>query len=102
MKASAIIKSAGDLVGGDRKEAYGEDPMPGLARIALLWNGHLAIAGKSPKAPIDEADVAWMMAALKQARAHTGPLCFDHYIDGVGWVALAGHAAAVIAKRNAT
>lgn len=101
MKASAIIKSASDLVGGDRAEAYGADPMPGLARIALLWNGHLAIAGKATKQPLDECDVAWMMNELKHARAFTGPLKDDHYIDGVGWVALAGEAAAVIAKRGA-
>lgn len=100
MKASAIIKSAADLVAGDRQEAYGADPMPGLARIALLWNGHLAMAGKAPKQPIDECDVAWMMNELKHARAFTGPLQTDNYIDGVGWVALAGEAATVLAKRR--
>lgn len=93
MKASAIIKSAGELVGGDRQEAYGADPMPGFARIALLWNGLLAVAGKAPKQPIDEHDVAQMMVSLKQARAYTGPLRGDHYVDEAGWAALAGEAA---------
>lgn len=94
MKAGQIIESAAALVGGDRKDAYGADPMPGFARIALLWNGLLAVAGKAPKQPIDEHDVAQMMVSLKQARAYTGPLRLDHYIDEAGWAALAGEAAA--------
>jgi hypothetical protein len=93
MKASAIIDSASKLVGGDRKDAYGADPMPGFAKIALLWNGLLAVAGKAPKQPIDEHDVAQMMVSLKQARAYTGPMRFDNYIDESGWAALAGEAA---------
>lgn len=100
MKASAIIKSAADLVAGDRQEAYGTDPMPGFAKIALLWNGLLAVAGKAPKQPIDEHDVAQMMVSLKQARAYTGPLRMDNYVDESGWAALAGEAATVLAKRR--
>lgn len=92
MKASEFMESSLGLVGGDRKDAYGADPMPGLARIATLWNGHLTIAGKAPAKPLDEADVAWMMADLKHARAHTGPLQIDNFVDGIGWVALAGEA----------
>lgn len=93
MKASAIANAASDLVGGDRKEAYG-DVMLGLARIALLWNGILTVAGKAPKHPIDEHDVAQMMVSLKQARAYTGPHRPDNHIDEAGWAAVAGEAAA--------
>lgn len=97
MKASEFMESSAALVSGDRKDAYGLDPMPGFARIALLWNGLLTVAGKAPKQPIDEHDVAQMMVSLKQARAYTGPLRIDNYIDEAGWAALAGEAATRLA-----
>ena len=92
MRANAIAVQAADLVGGDRKEAYG-DTLLGLERIALMWNGLLAIAGKAPKRPIDAHDVAQMMVGLKQARAYTGPHRIDNHIDAAGWSAVAGEAA---------
>jgi hypothetical protein len=92
MKAVEIATKAAELVGGDRKEAYG-DVMLGLARIALMWNGVLTIAGKAPKQPLNEHDVAQMMVSLKQARAYTGPLRADNHIDEAGWSAIAGEAA---------
>lgn len=92
MTASEIASSAAALVGGDRKEAYG-DVMHGLGRIALMWNGLLTIAGKAPKRPLNEHDVAQMMVSLKQARAYTGPLRTDNHIDAAGWSAIAGEAA---------
>lgn len=102
MKAGQIIESAAALVGGDRRDAYGADPMPGFAKIATLWNGLLIIAGKATASPIDEHDVAQMMVSLKQARAYTGPLRLDHYIDEAGWAALAGEAAVRLAKSEAS
>ena len=95
MKAHEIASTASGLVGGDRKAAYG-DVMDSLARVALLWNGLLAIAGKAPKHPINEHDVAQMMVSLKQARAYTGPHRLDNHIDESGWAAVAGEAAARI------
>jgi hypothetical protein len=97
MKAEAIALKAAELVGGDRKEAYG-DVLNGLARIALMWNGLLAIAGKAPARPLNEHDVAQMMVSLKQARAYTGPLRLDNHIDAAGWSAIAGEAAARLAE----
>lgn len=97
MKAQLIAMAAADLVGGDRKEAYG-DVLLGLERIALMWNGLLAIAGKAPKKPINAHDVAQMMVGLKQARAYTGPLRLDNHIDAAGWSAIAGEAAARLDK----
>src|ERR1700719_5283567 len=102
MKSGKIIEAASVLVAGDRKDAYGADPMLGFAKIALLWNGLLAVAGKAPKQPINEHDVAQMMVSLKQARAYTGPLRLDNYIDGAEWAALAGEAAARLAKSEAS
>lgn len=92
MKAKVIAQKATDLVGGDRKEAYG-DVMLSLGRIALMWNGLLTIAGKAPKQPLNEHDVAQMMVSLKQARAYTGPTRVDNHIDAAGWSAIAGEAA---------
>jgi len=96
MKAKDIASSAASLVGGDRKEAYG-DVILGLDRIALMWTAVLAIAGKAPKKPIDAHDVAQMMVGLKQARAYTGPLRLDNHIDEAGWAAIAGEAASRLA-----
>jgi len=97
MKASAIAQSAADLVGGDRKEAYG-DVLLGLERIALMWMAVLTIAGKAPRKPISAHDVAQMMVSLKQARAYTGPLRLDNHIDEAGWAAIAGEAASRLAS----
>lgn len=99
MKAKAVATAAADLVGGDRKEAYG-DVLSGLDRIALLWNGLLAIAGKAPKQPINAHDVAQMMASMKQARAYTGPFRIDNHIDQAGWASVAGEAASRLAEAS--
>jgi hypothetical protein len=96
MKAHEIASAASGLVGGDRKAAYG-DVLEGLARVAALWNGLLAAAGKAPAQPINEHDVAQMMVSLKQARAYTGPHRIDNHIDASGWAAVAGEAAARLA-----
>lgn len=90
--ATMIAHQATLLVSGDRQEAYG-DVMNGLGRIALMWNGLLTIAGKAPKEPLNEHDVAQMMVSLKQARAYTGPLRTDNHVDEAGWAAIAGEAA---------
>jgi hypothetical protein len=92
MKAKQVAQKATDLVGGDRKAAYG-DVMEGLSRIAIMWNSLLMIAGKPTKELINEHDVAQMMASLKQARAYTGPLRTDNHVDQAGWAAIAGEAA---------
>lgn len=99
MKAKAIASQAAELVGGDRKEAYG-DVLNGLGRIALMWNGLLTIAGKTPARPLNEHDVAQMMVSLKQARAYTGPLRLDNHIDAAGWSAIAGEAAARLSEAS--
>ena len=93
MRADEIINKTSELVSGDRKEAYG-DVMLGLTRIAGIWNALMGAAGKAPARPLDAHDVAQMMVGLKQARAYTGPLRFDNFIDAAGWSAIAGEAAA--------
>jgi hypothetical protein len=93
MKAGTIAQKATDLVGGDRKTAYG-DVTTGLAKVADIWNGILDAAGKAPAEPLNGHDVAQLMVGLKIARAYTGPFRADNYIDAAGWAAVAGEAGA--------
>jgi hypothetical protein len=90
-KAADIAERAADLVSGDRAKAYG-DVTEGLQRIASIWNGILAAAGKLPGTPLTPHDVANLMEGLKIARRYTGPYNEDHYVDGAGWAAVAGEA----------
>ena len=92
MKAKAIAQKATDLVGGDRKEAYG-DVIDGLTKIAVYWNAELEATGNAPPRPLAPADVAKFMILLKLARADTGPFRIDNYVDMSGWSAIAGEAA---------
>ncbi|SFM00190.1 hypothetical protein SAMN03159423_4834 [Bradyrhizobium sp. NFR13] len=99
MRAKEVLTTAMELVGGDRKEAYG-DVLLGLDRIALMWNALLTIAGKAPRQPINAHDVAQMMVCLKQARAYTGPLRIDNHIDAAGWSSVAGEAASRVSEAS--
>jgi hypothetical protein len=92
MKAKEIATKAAGLVGGDRKEAYG-DVVDGLQKIATMMNAVLSVAGKSPAKPIEPRDVAMLMVAMKAARVYTGPFRADSFIDVAGWASVAGEAA---------
>lgn len=92
MKAKTFASAAAELVGGDRKAAYG-DVYDGLTRIADVWNGILDAAGKSPAEPLNAHDVGQLMVGLKIARAYTGPFKADNFVDAAGWSAVAGEAA---------
>lgn len=93
MNAMTLIEAAANLVGGDRKDAYG-DVLSGLNRIAIYWNAEMAATGNAPPRPLTAADVAKFMVLLKLARADTGPLRMDNFVDMAGWAAIAGEAAA--------
>lgn len=95
MKAHQITEKATKLVSGDRKAAYG-DVTEGLERIAAIWNGILTAGGVARSRALDAHDVANMMEGLKIARRYTGPYRVDNYIDGAGWSAVAGEAAAKV------
>jgi hypothetical protein len=97
MKAQAIAKAGAVAVGGARHRAYG-DPAKGLQRVAAIWNGILAAAGKPPYHALDAHDVANLMEGLKIARRYTGPYCVDHYLDGCGWAAVAGEVGAKVER----
>lgn len=92
MKAQAIASAAADLVGGDRKQAYG-DVVSGFTRIAILWTAHLHATGNPPPRPLTALDVAWMMLEVKHGRAYTGPFKMDNYVDAAGFAACGGEVA---------
>lgn len=92
MKASEIASAAAKLVGGDRKEAYG-DVADGLQKVADIWNGALDMMGKAPAEPLNAKDVGAMMTCLKLARGYTGPFRMDNWIDAAGWASVTGEAA---------
>lgn len=89
--AERIALRAADLVGGGRKDAYG-DVADGWQKIAAVWNGIRVAAGLP--ADIDAHTAANMMEGLKIARRYIGPHNIDNYVDGAGYAAVAGEIAA--------
>ena len=82
MKAEEILQTAAGLIGGDRNEEHG-DRFECFDRIAAYWSLYLG-------RPVSREDVAVMMALLKIARSQSGQKVTDHYVDGAGYLALAG------------
>lgn len=101
MKASDVAKKAAELVGGDRAVTHG-DKFKSHAKIADVWNGILAAAGKPAKVPLNAHDVANLMEGLKIARRYCGAFNPDDYIDGAGYASLAGEIAAEQEKITAS
>jgi hypothetical protein len=97
MNAGDIAAKAGELVGGDRAKTHG-DKCLNHQKIAMVWNGILAAAGKYSAVPLDAHDVANMMEGLKIARRYAGTLNMDDYIDGAGYAAVAGEIASRMAE----
>lgn len=87
MKAEAICQQAASLVSGDRNLAHGEMSI-NHANIAALWNAYLG-----PRAELTPHDVALLMALLKIARTKSGDVNFDDYVDGAGYMGVAGELA---------
>lgn len=92
MKAAEICNEAGKLVAGDRQRTHG-DKLENHQKIALVWNGILAAAGKAPTSPLDAHDVATLMEGMKIARRFAGDFNADDYVDGAGYAAVAGEIA---------
>ena len=77
-----ILDTAKDLITGDRHEQHGEAHQ-NFARIAALWSIIL-------NHDVDATQVALCMAALKISRSCSNPSLRDSYVDGAGYLALAG------------
>jgi hypothetical protein len=84
----AVLKTAGDLIDGDRARDYG-DAFEMHARIARGWTEILGIDVKAH-------EVALCMAWLKLSRLVESPGHMDSYVDAAAYMALA----AEIQKRD--
>lgn len=82
MKAAEILEIARDLVTGDRNRQNGA-ALENHENIALLWTAY-------KREKFTPFDVAIMMALLKIARVKAGTMNNDDFIDGAGYLALAG------------
>jgi hypothetical protein len=76
-----VLTDASDIVYGDREKTHGE-PGKNLEAIASMWR---PIFGTS----VTPEQVCLAMIALKVARAVNSPGHRDHWLDIVGYVALA-------------
>jgi len=84
----AVLKTAGDLIDGDRARDYG-DAFEMHKRIASGWSQILGV-------DVRAHEVALCMAWLKMSRIVESPSHADSYIDAVAYMALA----AEIEKRD--
>lgn len=87
--AADIASEAARIVGGARAVTHGDKRL-NHNKIAAVWNGILAAAGKTPAVPLDAHDVANLMEGLKIARRYLGEFNLDDYVDGAGYAACAG------------
>ena len=86
MNRSDILDTAKEYVTKDRAATHG-DAERNFGLIAAYWSAHL-------NKNIKPHDVAVMMTLLKLARARSNPKHTDNWIDGCGYLALGGEAAA--------
>lgn len=83
--ATEILKKASGLIDGERNVQHG-DRKECHTLIARLWTAYLGVQ-------IQPTEVACMMALLKIARTKSGSFNGDCYVDGAGYMALAGELA---------
>ena len=86
MNRADILDTAKEYVTKDRAATHG-DAERNFGLIAAYWSAHL-------NKNISPHDVAVMMTLLKLARARSNPKHTDNWIDGCGYLALGGEAAA--------
>lgn len=84
----AIAARAAELVGGERDKTHG-DTKVNFRNIASMWNTYIGIRAHHPS-DLTPEDVAVMMTLLKIARMQTGKFNPDDYVDGCGYLSLAG------------
>ena len=90
MKASDFCDTAAGLISGDRNATHGEAG-ENHANIAALWNAYLQRRfGTLARVNLTARDAMLMMSLFKIARTMTGRHNPDDYVDGIGYLALAG------------
>ena len=87
MNKSEILKTAENIVNGDREKQYGKAEN-NFNTIANLWADYLSV--KVEPTDIEPKDVAAMLALLKIARIATGHAKDDNWVDLAGYAACGG------------
>jgi hypothetical protein len=82
MNTKDFLTMAIGITSGPREISYGEK-IKNHSNIANLWSAYL-------DREITARDVSLMMVLLKVARTKLGPHNEDHYVDGAGYMAIAG------------
>jgi len=90
MLAAEILAEASRLVSTDRQSQHG-DKLENHQNIAALWSAYLGV-------DISPAQVAMLMVLLKVARTKTGAYNADDFVDGAGYLGIAGELAAPVRK----
>lgn len=85
-QAAKILRMAADLVEGDRAAAHG-DAADSYRHIAALWNAYL---GFKLRHGITADEALMMQALVKIGRSRHGRSNPDDYVDGAGYIGLAG------------
>jgi hypothetical protein len=80
--AAQVLAQAAKLIDGDRDAQHG-NRLECHTNIARQWTAYLGVK-------ITPVDVALMMALLKIARTKSGEHNADCFVDGAGYIALAG------------
>ena len=104
-KRAEILKTAENLVNGDRAQSYGP-PDESFSRIAELWNamGFRIVSNSTgmvdtdahpifDERKINATDVAMALIQLKVARLVTSPDHEDSWVDVAGYAGLGGEIA---------
>ena len=91
MKKHEVITKAGDLIGSDRQNEYG-NPEDNFQRIAGGWNIIVKNAMRT-HAELTPAHVALMMDWMKSSRLLHDIESVDSWIDKCGYSALGGELA---------
>ena len=91
MNKSEILKTAENIVNGDREKQYGKAE-DNFNTIANLWADYLSV--KVEPTDIEPKDVAIMMALLKVSRIANNPGHMDNYVDGCGYFCIGGELSA--------
>ena len=85
----ALLDAVGGCILQDRAALHG-DPEDSFQNIAVLWNSYFHVKYYGDGPDINSQDVAFMMSLLKMARSVRNPTHLDNYVDGAGYMLLAG------------
>ena len=86
-REKSILEEANEIINGVRERTHGNKERSFKA-IADLWNAYVN-SRKEAHHPLTEVDVAYMMMLMKLGRALHGAPIRDHFVDMVGYTAIA-------------